>query len=244
MSTRRALRRKAVLPVNIIRGNGEQKQIAHTLDVTENSARLGGLYIPIEPGEMIEIQRGLRRAKFQIFWVGKPATALSGQAGASRVTPGKSFWGPDFPSDEVDFALDAEQRRSDLSLIRLPGERVMDRRRHPRVDCCGTASVVAPGCNYPVYTEVSDISEDGAYLRTTATFPVNTELHVKLDIAGIHLEIPAVVRTSDALVGMGIAFQKTTPCDRDALCLATRSLRQQGFGLTSELAPDPYIAIA
>src|SRR5215467_8705383 len=43
MSSRETLRRKSVLPVTVVRGRGAEKQVAHTLDVTGNSARLAGL---------------------------------------------------------------------------------------------------------------------------------------------------------------------------------------------------------
>jgi len=42
MANRGKLRRKMVLPVAVLRATGEEKQLAHTLDVTGISARLGG----------------------------------------------------------------------------------------------------------------------------------------------------------------------------------------------------------
>jgi hypothetical protein len=80
-STRNSLRRKMVLPVTVLRQNGRDKQLAHTLDLTEVSARLGGLRSLLEPGEVIEIQRGTLTAKFQVFWMGAAASAMEGQAG-------------------------------------------------------------------------------------------------------------------------------------------------------------------
>ena len=83
MSARRVLRTKAVLPVTVFRNHGTQRQVAHTLDATENSARLGAIHISIEPGEIIEIQRGASRAKFQVFWVGAPGGLLAGGRGTA-----------------------------------------------------------------------------------------------------------------------------------------------------------------
>ena len=77
MSKRGKLRRKVVLPVTVIRRNGEERQLAHTLDVTEISARLGGLGVLLEPGEVIEIQRGAVKAKFQVHWMGAPGGHVS-----------------------------------------------------------------------------------------------------------------------------------------------------------------------
>ena len=70
--TRRSLRRKMVLPVTVIRRGGQEKYLSHTLDLTDDSARLGGLRYMLEPGEIIELQRGAEKAKFQVVWMGAP----------------------------------------------------------------------------------------------------------------------------------------------------------------------------
>jgi len=53
MQNRIVFRTRVVLPVTLILKNGSQKQVAHTLDVTSDSARIGGLYLPVKPGETI-----------------------------------------------------------------------------------------------------------------------------------------------------------------------------------------------
>src|ERR1700756_4250750 len=105
MSNRGKLRRKVVLPVTVIRDKGE-KQLAHTLDVTETSARLGGLNITLEPGEVIEIQRAGVKAKFYVYWTGEPGTELEGQAGVRGVDPNKCIWSTQLPADEPDVSVD------------------------------------------------------------------------------------------------------------------------------------------
>ena len=118
MSKRGKLRRKVVLPVTVIRRNGEERQLAHTLDVTEVSARLGGLGGLLEPGEIIEIQRGAVKAKFQVHWMGEPGGMLSGQAGIRGVDPNKSIWGIQLPADEPDLAIDTLELRTGRSTMR------------------------------------------------------------------------------------------------------------------------------
>ncbi len=107
MANRGKLRRKMVLPVTVLRGQGGEKQLAHTLDVTEISARLGGLRMQLEPGEIIEIQRAGVKAKFQVHWIGLPGTELEGQAGVRGLNLGKSIWSIHLPADQPDFAVDA-----------------------------------------------------------------------------------------------------------------------------------------
>src|SRR5215467_10061043 len=107
MAKRGKFRRKMVLPVTVVRGKGGEKQVAHTLDVTEISARLGGLRMQLEQGEIIEIQRGGVKAKFQVHWTGAPGTELEGQAGIRGLDPGKSIWSTHLPADQTDITVDA-----------------------------------------------------------------------------------------------------------------------------------------
>jgi hypothetical protein len=102
MSSRSTFRRKVVLPITVMRCYGQEKQLAHTLDLTENSARLGGLPSPLEPGEVIEIQRGAVKAKFQVFWMGASGSTMDGQAGVRSLEPNKSIWGvPSAPTKPI-----------------------------------------------------------------------------------------------------------------------------------------------
>src|SRR6266481_919341 len=105
-SVRTTLRRKLLLSVTVIRHDGREKQLAHTLDLTEVSARLGGLRTLLEPGEVIELQRGAVKAKFQVFWMGAIGSAMEGQAGVRSLDTGKAIWGVNLPADEADFSGD------------------------------------------------------------------------------------------------------------------------------------------
>ena len=91
MSTRSSLRRKVVLALHVVRRESGQKQLAHTLDITETSARLGGLNLLLEPGEVIEIKRGAAKARFEVMWMGAPGSSLDGQAGVRTLEPSKSI---------------------------------------------------------------------------------------------------------------------------------------------------------
>ena len=126
MSSRGTFRRKVVLPVTVVRHNGQEKQLAHTLDMTENSARLGGLSTQLEVGEIIEVQRGAARGKFQVFWMGAPGSAMAGQAGVRSLSRDKSIWGVHLPPDESDAHVNVHQVRNPMPPVQtsqLPGEK-------------------------------------------------------------------------------------------------------------------------
>jgi hypothetical protein len=210
-SSRSSLRRKVVLPVTVIRRSGQEKQLAHTLDVTEVAARLGGLCSLLDPGEVIEIHRGAMKAKFQVFWMGAPGSAMEGQAGVRSLELNKSIWGINLPADEVDLVPDGGILRKEMPPVRTEPNPTGDKRWHTRFECSGGASIRADGSTFPVHGQAKDIAQGGVYVETTTPLPVNTAVHAKMNVEGVAIESQGVVRTSYPMVGMGISFQKTTP---------------------------------
>ena len=224
---RSALRRKVVLPVTVVRRNGQEKHLAHTLDLTEVSARLGGLTALLDPGEVIEIQRGGVKAKFQVFWMGTPGSAMEGQAGVRSVEQGKRIWGVDVPEDEIDSSVSPQLLRSAASPTRTSPRTPDERRWHRRYECTGTASAKAAGNQFPARGEIKDISIGGVYMEITSPLPVNTEVTLTVDVEDMRVVATGIVRTSYPLVGMGISFQKMTPNDREKLGVVIERLRRK-----------------
>jgi PilZ domain-containing protein len=224
MAARSTLRRKVVLPVTIIRNDGEQRQLAHTLDITSNSARMAGLQLQVEPGEVIEVQRGALRAKFQVFWVGATGTPLEGQIGTQCIVAGKNIWGIALPPDEPDNLNDPEQFRSSIKLVRSVNDSE-EKREHSRLDCSAGVSIQVANSKQPLYARITDISEGGVYVTTTAVLPVSTTVYMRMNIEGFLVEMPGVVRSSDSMIGMGISFQQATQEKHQKLALAIRGLR-------------------
>jgi hypothetical protein len=236
-STRSSLRRKMVLPVTVIRQNGQEKQLAHTLDLTEISARLGGLCSLLEPGEVIDIQRGAIRAKFQVFWMGAPGSAMEGQAGVRTVEPNKNIWGINLPSDETDLAMTENAIRKQMPPVLTESKPSGEKRWHTRFECTGGASVRAQGANFPVHGQVKDIAQGGVYVETTTPMPVNTEVHVKMNVEGVPIESLGVVRTSYPMVGMGISFQNISPENQERVSSIIAAIRNKSIAPKGETEP-------
>jgi len=236
MSARRALRTRAVLPVTVFRNYKAQRQVAHTLDATENSARLGAIHIPIEPGEIIEIQRGTSRAQFQVFWVGAPGGLLAGQAGVRLITGSKSIWGVDFPKDRADIHCEPHNLRSGLPLVSTLQPNPLAQPVEKKFK--GGASVRAGGYHV-IYGHIVEICETGVYLQTPSVLPVNTEAYVLLNLKGSVVEVPGSVRASDLQGGMQIDFKKMSTAAREKLFMALRCLEKPESDLTEELDGVP-----
>jgi len=81
----------------------------------------------------------------------------------------------------------------------------LDRRRFSRHPCTGVAEILRNGRRW-CWGTVSDISRGGCYIETSQPLPTNAEAELRLTIAGVLLEIPANVASSDPMFGMGMDF--------------------------------------
>jgi hypothetical protein len=238
MSTRSKLRRKVVLALHVVRRSSGEKQLAHTLDITETSARLGGLNFMLEPGEVIEIRRGAIKARFEVAWMGAPASALDGQAGVRSLEPNKSIWGVDLPDDQRDVTVNVGMVRDSNPPVRTPAVAPAGKRAHERYACSGSASIKTGGAAFALHGEVKDISEGGVYVELTAPMAVDTEVTIGLKIEGSWIEFAGQVRTSYPLVGMGIAFRKLTPANHEKLTALLRKLKERDSAEKSDFVVE------
>jgi hypothetical protein len=204
--SRNSVRRKIALPVTITRSNGDQ-QLAQTLDVSESSARLGGLSMLLEPGEIVTVQHRELRARFQVFWMGSPQTSMEGQAGLRGLEPHNPIWGLDSPADQTESAQNPDGPAT------LPG----DKRGYSRLECSGAAAVLSIGARFPMQGLIKDVSQGGIYVEITQPLAVGSKVSLKMSIEGMPLEATGVVRTSYPMVGMGISFQDMSQKDMENL---------------------------
>jgi len=95
-----------VLPVRISgkdSANNPVNQLAHTLDITPNGARLGAIHHVLKIGDKLTLQYRQRRIQFRIVWV-KPMEGTSEyQVGLEGVGSVGENWGLELTeSDLVD----------------------------------------------------------------------------------------------------------------------------------------------
>lgn len=242
MSNRGKLRRKMVFPVTIIRRNGEEKQLAHTLDVTEISARLGGINAPLLPGEIIEIQRGGVKAKFRVYWMGAVGTDLEGQAGVRGLDSTKSIWSIHLPGDEPDIAVDTLLVRGKTLSSRTPVIAPAEQEQAVRYPCSAGANVRAPGSNYPVRVQVRNLHLHGLFAETVVTLPLKTVVSLEIQIEGIAVETTGVVASSIPRVGMEIGFHRVSPENKRKIVLALQKLKQKAWDEQQVPLPQSFPA--
>jgi len=81
-----------VLPVKL--SIDQTTHLAHTVDITARGARLGGLRAELQPAMIVELQRGSRRAKFQVKWI-QQVGSHEIHIGVESRDPLEQFWGVD-----------------------------------------------------------------------------------------------------------------------------------------------------
>jgi hypothetical protein len=97
LNKRTSPRRKMVLPVKVTLD--QVNHLAHTVDITHTGARLGVLRTQLQPGMIITLQRGSKKAKFRIAWI-RQLTPNELQAGVESLELHKNFWGVDLSDQE------------------------------------------------------------------------------------------------------------------------------------------------
>ena len=103
---RRYKRIKMVLPVRISgkdSANNPVNELAHTLDITPNGARLGAIRHVLKAGDKLTLQYRQRRIKFRVVWVRSLAGTSEHQVGLEAIGNTGENWGLELPeSDLVD----------------------------------------------------------------------------------------------------------------------------------------------
>jgi len=94
-----------VLPVKI--SVDQTTHLAHTIDITAVGARIGGLRAQMQNGMNVELQRGPRRAKFQIKWISR-LSENEIQIGVECLDAQEKFWGVDLNDAKPDAKKDMD----------------------------------------------------------------------------------------------------------------------------------------
>ena len=92
LNRRKSPRRKMVLPVKV--SVDKLTHLAHTVDITSTGARLGALRTQLQPGMIISLQRGSKKAQFRIQWI-RQLGPDELRAGIESLAPQDNFWGVD-----------------------------------------------------------------------------------------------------------------------------------------------------
>ncbi len=99
-----------------------------------------------------------------------------------------------------------------------------EKRRSPRYRCEGSVEVYEESCEVHTWATFKDISLHGCYVEAQATFPVGTNLLLKLEVNGIKVQTKGTVRVNYPYLGMGIAFTEMPEQERAQLRVLVSSI--------------------
>jgi PilZ domain len=94
MTKRRHSRAKGVLPVKVSGADGSGipfQEIAHTLDITPNGARLGALRRRLEVEDRVMVQYRQRKIEFRVVWIKSLKDTNEYQVGLQTVARGDAW---------------------------------------------------------------------------------------------------------------------------------------------------------
>ncbi len=217
MVRRRETRLRTVLPVRVfgMDSNGRAFTVlAHTLDITNRGARIGGLKHPVSVGEIVGLQRGTDKARFRVVWVGTEEARNPGQAGLECVQENKNIWnvvlddlGPD--------TFDVSSIQASVAESPIPTKSdVPERRRFLRYTCDIGVEMQVEGSDVCIFARCTDISRGGCYIETRSPFPIDTQVFLCMKVETARVRALGQVRSSHPALGMGVRFEEIGEDDR------------------------------
>ncbi len=196
-------------------------QNVHARNLTSDSALLAGIDRPLSPGDIIGVQLGDKKARCRVLnafdaglvqKIQAQVELLVGQAcpweqhviKSAQPSMGGGHLPPSFPSNK---------RKFSRHRVPFPVE-IRDER----------------GSSAPMQTSATDISGRGCYVETLVPLPLGTKLTITFWLDSKKILTPALVRTSDPGVGMGIEFIGLDPATQTRLQQHVQEIDPQSAG--------------
>ncbi len=173
-----------MLPVRLQRESDpppRRKISACTFDISEHGTRVAGLQESFGNGEILILERGSKRAKYKIVWMGKPGTPLGGHAGLQLLEGQESVWDVEIAELQEEY----EPIILDDSLIPTLREATF---------APGKAKVKIPAANCQADGSLVQLSEHECTLLIDQEFPRNSTVALFISGEGFDLRCRGNVR--------------------------------------------------
>ena len=171
-------------------------QDAHARNISDHGAKLSGLEKELKPGDVIGVQVGDRKARYKVIWVVDAGHLKKIEVGVQLVE------GQQCPWQEKLERTQTVAEPSSHGAAPATDKRKFLRHRVPfPLEIRGEH-----GSGVNMRTKAADISGRGCYVETMLPLPVGKVLHITLWSDTERITTPAIVRTCDGGVGMGLEF--------------------------------------
>lgn len=205
MVSRREPRKDVRVPVRIFGTDAAGKTFNENV-FTVNVSRGGAMVIEVKTqlkvGEVIGVVYGKSKTRYEVRWIGAPATPQQNLAGLQSVKSEEIIW---------DFPLPATTE--DLVRARSLNER----RQHPRRRCSLSVEIHPASQESRVWGRVSDISLGGCFVEMQSTLKEGTKVRLALWIQEKKLWAVGKVAAARLGSGVGIEFEEIKTDDREQL---------------------------
>jgi len=175
-------------------------QNAQAQNISSHGAKLSGIEHKLATGDTIGVQLGEKKARFKVIWVIDAGHLQKLQVGIQILDGQKCPW-----QEQVTEAENATGKP--LSALAGQTLAVPNKRRFPRHRVRFPLEIwTERSGGSQMKTQATDISGRGCYVETMIPLPIGTALSITFWLGEERISTPAVVRTCDGGVGMGIEF--------------------------------------
>jgi hypothetical protein len=193
MEKRPESRVSADIPVRVWGMDAEGKpffQSGLANSLSSEGAQLTHLHHCLKVGDIIGIQYGDKKARFKVIWSTPSVAPRKNKAGVVILPEQSSPW--------TDIAAatrskphepGSDKRRFNRHKVQFPMEISFEDTRRAHMQCGAT-----------------DIGGRGCYVETFSPLAIDSEINITFWLDSEKIRVPAMVRTSDPGVGMGIEF--------------------------------------
>lgn len=209
-----------MIPVKVSSSeNPQEQQSACTLDVAGRGARISGVKLAIKSGDVVIVERGKARVRFEVAWIGEPGTSKYGQIGVKSLEPILGLWGVKTARPDDGGGIDPETivpplpPRSAVSSAPAAAPSLAA----VRYTCRGEVEFRKEAqYSQPAKGKLRDIGARGCFVLTRDKLPLNTRVVLDLKIGELELQVRGAVKTAEAL-GMWLEWLDLPEAQRNQL---------------------------
>ena len=183
-------------------------EMAMTVDVSRNGARLAPLQATVPLNALLDVQYGAQKVHCRVIWLGK-APEDRGQIGIRCLDENHVPWSQLLSANPISAAPEVAQEGKIMENHSAgkawPSQ---ERRRAPRYSCNIAANIHSVRDSFTTSARLTDISRNGGYLETMSPLPVGMEIKLTLETGRAKIPVIGIVRTQHPAMGNGVAFTK------------------------------------
>jgi hypothetical protein len=187
------------LPIRVFGMGSDGRPFLHNAqarNISHHGAKLSGVEAQLKPGDVIGVQVGDKKARCKVIWVVDAGETQKIAVGVNLVEGQPCPWEKEMQQTQL--ATESAPRTAPSD----DDKRIFPRRKVP----FPIEIRDQQGLGTHMNTKAADISARGCYVETMLPLPAGKALTITFWLGSERISTPAVIRSSDGGVGMGIEF--------------------------------------